>query len=195
MVLWREDNVAGNNRPTLISQLKFSKEFLEKLLSKLTIGNGRSIHLNAVPGRLKTRLDIMDLSMSEDDQPADTTPRDFLDVLLSRDKFSFKISWGKKNPADMSDDLKQKLQVTSKRLDAIAVDNEDMYLETGIKNFGFGYPLLIKRDVKDSKKLIIAPIFIWSLDLDKSNARNEWVISKNEDSPIKVNELLASGKR
>ena len=192
MVLWREDNVAGNNRPTLISQLKFSKEFLEKLLSKLTIGNGRSIHLNAVPGRLKTRLDIMDLSMSEDDQPADTTPRDFLDVLLSRDKFSFKISWGKKNPADMSDDLKQKLQVTSKRLDAIAVDNEDMYLETGIKNFGFGYPLLIKRDAKDSKKLIIAPIFIWSLDLDKSNAKNEWIISKNEDSPIKVNELLAS---
>ena len=187
-----EKQVSDNNPPKLISQLKFSKDFLEKLLSKLTIGNGRSIHLNAVPGRLKTRLDITDLSITEDEQKEDSIARDFLNELLTKDKFSFKISWNKKNQNDMSEDTKQKLHTVSRRLDAIVVDNEDMFLETGIKNFGFGFPLLVKPDVKDSKKIIIAPIFIWSLDIEKPNVKNEWIISKTEDSPIKVNELLVS---
>lgn len=176
----------------LISQLKFSRDFLEKLLSKLKIGNGRSIHLNAVPGKLKTRLDVTDLSITEENKKEDATARDFLNDLFTKDKFSFKISWNKKNQNNMSDDVKQKLHIVTKRLDSIVVDNEDMYLETGIRNFGFGFPLLVKPDIKDSKKVIIAPIFIWSLDIEKSNVKNEWIISKNEDSPIKVNELLVS---
>ena len=192
MVVKQEEKQSDNRSTKLISQLKFSKVFLEKLLSKLTIGNGRSIHLNAVPGKLKTRLDVADLAITEENKKEDTTARDFLNTLLTKDKFSFKISWNKKNLNNMSDDIKQKLHIVSKRLDSIVVDNEDMYLETGIKNFGFGFPLLIKPDIKDSKKLIIAPIFIWSLDIEKSNVKNEWFISKDEDSPIKVNELLAS---
>lgn len=192
MVVKQEEKQSDNRSTKLISQLKFSKGFLEKLLSKLTIGNGRSIHLNAVPGKLKTRLDVTDLAITEENKKEDATARDFLNDLLTKDKFSFKISWNKKNQNNMSDDVKQKLHIVTKRLDSIVVDNEDMYLETGIRNFGFGFPLLVKPDIKDSKKVIIAPIFIWSLDIEKSNVKNEWIISKNEDSPIKVNELLAS---
>ena len=143
-----EEKKLQDTSPKLISQLKFSKDFLEKLLSKLTIGNGRSIHLNAVPGRLKTRLDVTDLSI--DEKPDDSVANDFLHELLNKDKFSFKISLNKKNQNDMSEDTKQKLRTVSRRLDAIVVDNEDMFLETGIKNFGFGFPLLIKPDIKDS---------------------------------------------
>lgn len=190
MMANHEEKISDNKPTTLVSQLKFNKDFLEKLLGKLTVGNGRSIHLNAVPGRLKTRLDVTDLSI--DEKPDDSVANDFLHELLNKDKFSFKISLNKKNQNDMSEDTKQKLRTVSRRLDAIVVDNEDMFLETGIKNFGFGFPLLIKPDIKDSKKIIIAPIFIWSLDIEKPNVKNEWIISKTEDSPIKVNELLAS---
>ena len=165
MVVKYEEKISDNKTAKLISQLKFSKVFLEKLLSKLTIGNGRSIHLNAVPGKLKTRLDVTDLAITEENKKEDATARDFLNTLLTKDKFSFKISWNKKNLNNMSDDTKQKLHIVSKRLDSIVVDNEDMYLETGIKNFGFGFPLFVKPDIKDSKKLIISPIFILSLDI------------------------------
>ncbi|MDR2407585.1 MAG: DUF559 domain-containing protein [Bacteroidales bacterium] len=191
-----------------ISQLKFDRTFLEKMLSKLTVGTGRSIHLNAIPGKLKTRLDIMDLSISVEEQDLfadivseketkkklkeDKIAQDFLKILLTKDKFKFPISWDNKNLNKMTDDQKQALSIISKRLDSIVADNEDMYLETGIKNFGFGYPLLVKPDRKDPKKFVVAPIFVWSLDIEKSTRKNEWSISKSEDSPIKVNELLIS---
>ncbi|MCQ2581795.1 MAG: AAA domain-containing protein [Alphaproteobacteria bacterium] len=176
---------------SIISQIKFDKDFLEKLLSKLTIGNGRSIHLNAIPGRNHTRLDLFDLSVGEGNKN-NTLANNFLEDLLTKPKFKFSISWDEKSQTKMSEDEKSKLFDVSKKLDNIVADNEDMYLETGLKNFGFGYPLLVKPDKKDPKKIIIAPIFIWSLDIDKSNRRNEWFISKTEDSPIKVNELLVS---
>jgi hypothetical protein len=40
--------------------------------------------------------------------------------------------------------------------------------------------------------MVIAPVFIWSLDINKSNRKNEWILSRDEDSPLKVNELLRS---
>lgn len=157
------------------SQIKYNRMFMEKLLSKLTVGNGRSIHINAIVGNKKTRIDASDLPKISE----------FMEFIFSRDKFSIDISIDVENT---SDDEKH----TARRMDAIVADNEDMFLETGIKNFGFGYPLLIKKDAKDSKKFIVAPIFIWSLDITKSNRKNHWIISKNPDSPIKVNELLIS---
>jgi len=41
-------------------------EFLKRLKQKLQIGNTRSIHLNAIPGRLATRLDAYDLNNVQD---------------------------------------------------------------------------------------------------------------------------------
>jgi len=48
-----------------ISQIKFDKNFIKKLLEKLKVGNTRSIHLNALPGRSATRLDLFQLSMTD----------------------------------------------------------------------------------------------------------------------------------
>ena len=177
------------NNAIKISQIKFDKEFLTKLLSKLTVGNGRSIHLNAVPGRLKSRIDLFDLS-----QHATQTngALDFLNKLLTKDKFSFAIGWDEKSKTKMSYDEKDAIYQLSKRLDTIVSDNEELFLETGIKNFGFGYPLLVRPDSKNLNKIIISPVFIWSLDIKKSSIKNEWIISKSDDNPIKVNEMLIS---
>ena len=47
------------------SQIKFDKKFLEGIYKKLTGLVGRTpIHLMAVPGRLKNRLDLCDLSIA-----------------------------------------------------------------------------------------------------------------------------------
>jgi hypothetical protein len=42
-----------------------SKIFLQALQSKLKGGNARSIHLNALPGRFATRLDLIQLDLIE----------------------------------------------------------------------------------------------------------------------------------
>ncbi|MFC1644943.1 AAA domain-containing protein [Patescibacteria group bacterium] len=169
-----------------VSQIKFDKKFIKKLLNKLKVGNARSIHLNAIPGRSATRLDLFQLSKIEEG-----FPQEFIKTLLSNDSFSFPISYDKIDLGDLGEEEKKKLTLLSRRLDTQVIENNDNFLEFGIKNFGFGFPLLIKRDRNDPKKIIKAPLFIWSLDIERSyQNKNTWVIKKDEDYPIKLNELL-----
>jgi len=171
-----------------ISQIKFDKKFIKKLLDKLKVGNTRSIHLNAIPGRAATRLDLSQLSQIEEN-----FPKDFIDTLLNNDSFSFPISYDKIELSELDEDEKKKLTLLSKRLNTQVIENNDNFLEYGIKNFGFGFPLLIKRDKNDPTKIIKAPLFIWNLDIERSyQNKNTWTIKKEEDAPIKLNELLIS---
>ena len=186
------------------SQIKFDKKFLEGIYKKLTGLVGRTpIHLMAVPGRLKNRLDLCDLSIANVEPDLDlfsdtsktkkdTYAKKFLETLLTKDKFDFRFSWEDKKLTSMDAEIKDRLVIVGKRLDSMAIDNEDSFIDTGLKNFAFGYPLLVLPDKKDEKKTIVAPLFLWSLDIRKSNRKNEWIISKNEDSPIKMNEILMS---
>jgi len=171
-----------------ISQIKYDKNFVNKILEKLKVGNSRSIHLNAIPGNLKTRLDLYDLANVEQNMP-----KNFIDTILNKDIFSFQISYDKINLGKLNDEEKNKLQRISTRLNNIVIENDDSFLEFGLKNFGFGYPLLIKRDRKDPEKIIKAPLIIWHLDIERSfQKKNTWTIKKEEDSSIKINELLMS---
>jgi len=171
-----------------ISQIKFDKKFIKKLLDKLKVGNTRSIHLNALPGRAATRLDLYQLSQIEEN-----FPQDFIEMLLNNDSFSFPISYDKIDLGKLDEDEKKKLTLLSKRLNTQVIENNDNFLEYGIKNFGFGFPLLIKRGKNDPTKIIKAPLFIWSLDIERSyQNKNTWTIKKEEDAPIKLNELLIS---
>ena len=171
-----------------ISQIKFDEKFIKKLLDKLRVGNTRSIHLNAIPGRALTRLDLFQLSQIEND-----FPQEFIKTILNNDSFSFPISYDKIELGELDKDEKRKLELLSKRLNAQVIENNDNFLEFGIKNFGFGFPLLIKRDRNDPTKIIKAPLFIWSLDIERSyQNKNTWTINKKEDAPIKLNEPLIS---
>lgn len=171
-----------------ISQIKFDKNFVKKLLDKLKVGNARSIHLNAIPGNSATRLDLCQLESVNQDIPAG-----FIETILSNEAFSFSISYDKIDLGGIDEEEKRKLTLISKRLNTIVIENEDNFLEYGLKNFGFGYPLLIKRDRNDPEKIIKAPLFIWYLDIQRSyHNKNTWTIKKEEDSPIKINELLIS---
>lgn len=171
-----------------LSQIKYDKSFIKKLLDKLKTGNSRAIHLNAVPGRSATRLDLCQLG-----DISSKIPTDFIETLLSKEGFSFPISFDKVDLNKADEEKKNKLTLISKKLNNIVIENEDSFLEFGLKNFGFGYPLLIKRDQNDPTKIIKAPLFIWDLDITRSyQNKNHWTIKKEEDSAIKINELLIS---
>ncbi len=177
-----------------------SRVFLEALQSKLKGGNARSIHLNALPGRLATRFDIENLNLIE----AGLSER-FLNILLSKAHFEFKITFDKIDLNLLADEMHKKLGLVSKRLNSILIENEDYYKEHGTKTLAFGYPILIRRSTKDPEKIIKAPLFIWSLEAIKSKTKvNEWSIVRNmtpgadgklienDIHPVSLNEVLLS---
>ncbi len=150
--------------------------FLKALRDKLKGGNSRSIHLNALPGRLVTRLDLAGL-----DEIETGLARQFLDTLLTKAVFEFKLSFDAFDLNTISDEQQKRLGQLSKRLNSICNENEDNFKEHGIKTFGFGYPLLIKRSKTDNTKLIKAPLFIWPLEIVKSpNKVNSWSLLRNK---------------
>ncbi len=171
-----------------ISQITFEKSFIKSLLDKLKIGNRRGIHLNAVPGSSRSRLDLNDLDIIKSNKGLE-----FLNTLLTEEDFKFTINFDSIDLTKATETEKEKLYFVSRKLNNISIDNEDQFLDSGIKNFGLGYPLLIRRDSTDPTKVIKAPLFIWNLDIKRSNRKNnEWEITKTVDNPIRVNELLKS---
>ena len=153
-----------------------SKVFLQTLQSKLKGGNSRSIHLNALPGRLATRLDLKQLDLIEE-----KLSLKFLQTILTKASFEFKITFDKIDLNTVAQDSQKRLGLISKRLNSIIIENEDYFKEHGTKTLGFGYPILIKRSSKDPTKIIKAPLFIWPLDAIKSrNKVNEWSILRNK---------------
>jgi very-short-patch-repair endonuclease len=174
--------------------------FLKALRDKLKGGNIRSIHLNILPGRFATRLDLAHLNMIDP-----KTSHAFLHTLLSKSSFEFLINYDSINLNDITPDDQKKLGMLTKRLNSLHFENEDYYKEHGTKTFAFGYPLLIKRSKKDINKVIKAPLFIWPLEILKSTSKvNTWSILrnkvKNENGKIVdedihsvgVNEVLSS---
>jgi very-short-patch-repair endonuclease len=165
--------------------VQLNKKFIEELHQKLTFGNTRSILINALPGRQATRLAVSDLNIIEIE-----LAKSFLETLTTNKKAALNISIDFETDDDAK---KQKLAKVAKRLDSINYENDDIYKETGVETFGFGFPLLFAKHPKDQTKFILAPIFVFRLAIKQSTKRNnEWNILKNEDSEIKLNESLVS---
>ncbi len=123
-------------------------EFLINLNKKLKTGNMRSIHLNALPGRYATRLDFEKLNLVKNN-----LAEEFINTIFQKSKFSFKISFDNINLNDLIDDEQNELNFITKKLNGMFYQNNDNYLEHGIKTFGFGYPLLFKRNRADNNKI------------------------------------------
>jgi very-short-patch-repair endonuclease len=150
--------------------------FLKALREKLKGGNTRSIHLNALPGRFATRLDLAGFNTIDKD-----LSRKFLDLLLNKVNFEFDISFDTLRDSISNPEDNKKFSLLSKRLNSITIENDDNFKEHGIKTFGFGFPLLIKRSKLDSSKVVKSPIFIWKLEISKSSKKaNTWTILRNK---------------
>lgn len=163
--------------------MKLNKKLLQELQSRLNVGNKRGIHLNAIPGRSRYKLDLYQL-----EGITKGMPKEFIQGLLKHSQFSF--------PITIQSGLKQatpgqqaRFKQINQSFQHLINDTEATESERGINTFGFGYPLLIRRDRAD-KKLTVAPLLIWSLRIQRLHTVDTWEISRNDNDPIYLNEVL-----
>lgn len=166
--------------------MEITEKLLIELQNRLKVGSRRGVHLNAIPARSRYKFDLSRLSHIDKD-----LPKKFINSLLTEQPLKFKISW-KDNVPDLNslfeDDQAQLVKIT-KSFENLINQTAAIESEKGINTFGFGFPLLVRRDQSD-KKLTVAPILVWSLRIKRSKEFNTWVIHRDEDDPIYVNEVL-----
>jgi superfamily I DNA and/or RNA helicase/transcription elongation GreA/GreB family factor/very-short-patch-repair endonuclease len=166
--------------------MELTEKLLSELQRRLKIGNRRGVHLNAVPANSRYKFDINRLSHIDK-----KLPDNFIKALLSEQPLKFRISW-KDNVPDLNslfeDEQTQLVRIT-KAFENLINQTEAIEAEKGINTFGFGFPILARRDRVDNK-LTVAPILIWSLRIKRTKEFNTWEILRNEDDPIYINEIL-----
>lgn len=163
-----------------------TKKLLTELQKRLKTGSRRGVHLNAIPGNSLYKFDLQRLSNINKE-----LPNQFINSLLSELPLKFKISW-KDNISDLNDLDKEEqsaLVKITKSFENLINQTDTIESEKGINTFGFGFPLIVRRDQSDNK-LTVAPILIWSLKIKRTNEFNTWIIQRTEEDPIYVNELL-----
>lgn len=164
-----------------------NNEFLEKLLQKLKSSDARSIHLNALPSNY-SRIDIYDFVNINQ-----SLHLQFLNELLSKQNFKFSISIDANTSKNKTTEEKTLIDRLIKKLNSLYYDEQESEQQFGYNSFGFGYPLLIKRDVSSKDKIIKAPLFIWYLKIERDTRKsNTWHISRNEDLSVVLNPILMS---
>lgn len=166
--------------------MELTEKLLTELQRRLKIGNRRGVHLNAIPANSRYKFDLNRLSHIDKN-----LPDDFVKALLSELPLKFRISW-KDNVPDLNslfeEDQSQLVRIT-KAFENLINQTEAIESEKGINTFGFGFPILARRDRADNK-LTVAPILIWSLRIKRTKEFNTWEILRNEEDPIYINEVL-----
>jgi len=166
--------------------MELSRKIIEELQNRLKVGSRRGVHLNAVPGRSRYKFDLSRLKHINEN-----LPNDFINSLLEQLPLKFKISW-KENVPDLNSLFEQDqidLVKITKSLENLINQTDTIESEKGINTFGFGYPILLRRDRLDDK-LTVAPILIWSLRIKRTKEFNTWEVLRDENDPIYINEVL-----
>jgi transcription elongation GreA/GreB family factor/very-short-patch-repair endonuclease len=165
---------------------KLTERLLSELQRRLKIGNRRGVHLNAIPANSRYKFDLKRLS-----HISKTLPDNFIKSLLSEQPLKFRVSW-KDNVPDLNslfeEEQTQLIKIT-KAFENLINQTETIESEKGINTFGFGFPILVRRDKADNK-LTVAPVLIWSLKIKRTKEYNTWEILRNEEDPIYINEVL-----
>lgn len=170
-----------------------SIDLLKSLESKLKTANIRSPYLRANIGRSRNRIDFKSLELLNDDKNLVQT---FWEQLINAEQqgaVDLTLQISSKTAAEKNAEERFKKDVLITRLKNIHFDQEEDFLEHGTRSFGFGYPMLAIRSKLDKKRMILAPLFIWSLDIEPlPNNHNAYRISRNEDHPIQLNPQLTA---
>lgn len=166
--------------------MELTEKFLTELQRRLKIGNRRGVHLNAIPANSRYKFDLNRLSYIDKN-----LPDNFIKSLLTEQPLKFRISW-KDNVPDLNslfeEDQTQLIRIT-KAFENLINQTEAIESEKGINTFGFGFPIIARRDIVDNK-LTVSPILIWSLRIKRTKEFNTWEILRNEEDPIYINEVL-----
>lgn len=187
-----------------------NSEIFQAFQNKLKTGNRRGVHLNAIPGNSRYKFDLGRLS-----EIHKSLPEHFIIELLTQKTLNFKFSIHDKSgePSENNPEIIQeefineveeitdrKLspeQVRELALEKLSLSFENLIFqkeviqsEKGINSLGFGFPLLIRKDMDG--QITAAPILIWSVTVKPLNQLNTWEISRTEDDPIYVNQVLSN---
>ncbi|MDM8162186.1 AAA domain-containing protein [Labilibaculum sp. K2S] len=166
--------------------MEITEKLLIELQNRLKVGSRRGVHLNAIPARSRYKFDLTRLSHIDEN-----LPKNFINSLLTELPLKFKVSW-KDNVPDLNslfeEDQTQLVKIT-KSFENLINQTDAIESEKGINTFGFGFPILVRRDQSDNK-LTVAPILIWSLRIRRTKEFNTWEILRTEDDPIYINEVL-----
>ena len=166
--------------------MELTEKLLTELQRRLKIGSRRGVHLNAIPAKSIYKFDLNRLSQIDKN-----LPNNFIKSLLTELPLKFRISW-KDNVTDLNslfeEDQVQLVKIT-KAFENLINQTETIESEKGINTFGFGFPILARRDSADNR-LTVAPILIWSLRIKRTKEFNTWEITRNDDDPIYLNEIL-----
>lgn len=73
-------------------------------------------------------------------------------------------------------------------MENLVFQNDVIKSEKGINSLGFGFPILIRKDLDG--QISASPILIWPVNIQPQNELNTWGISRTEDDPIYMNEVL-----
>ncbi|WP_185146973.1 AAA domain-containing protein [Chryseobacterium echinoideorum] len=193
-----------------------SPEIFQAFQTKLKTGNRRGVHLNAIPGNSRYKFDLARLSEIQK-----SLPEHFIIDLLTQKNISFRFTVLNKkqepapeipkkdsiylyedenvppeenttaSPESIKENSRTKiLEKLSTSLENLIFQNDVIQSEKGINSLGFGFPLLIRRDLDG--QMTAAPILIWSVQMKPVNELNTWEISRTEDDPIYMNEVLVN---
>ena len=193
--------------------MNFTPDIFQAFQTKLKVGNRRTIHLNAIPRNSRYKFDLSRLSAIHQSMPE----RFILDLLTMQTvNFKFSIhdkpkttsetkttengiylndySTSKPKAKNSETDKEEaermlNLQKIASGLENLIFQNEVIQSEKGLNSLGFGFPLLIRRDQNDGQ-ISVSPILIWSVKIKPSPEMNTWEISRTEDDPIYLNEVL-----
>lgn len=168
-----------------------NKTVFTALQAKLKVGNRRGVHLNAIPASSRYKLDIARLSAIFKSLPE----RFILDLTTLRNvKFSFSIHDRQLTGKETAEELAKNEDALEKlvgSIETLIFQNEVIVSEKGVNTLGFGFPILLRRDMSDGQ-LTAAPILIWTVKMKPTTQMNTWEISRNEDDPIYINEVLVN---
>ena len=187
-----------------------NSEIFQAFQNKLKTGNRRGVHLNAIPGNSRYKFDLGRLS-----EIHKSLPEHFIIELLTQKTLNFKFSIHDKsgepsenNPEIIQEEfINEEEAITDRKLspeqlrelaleklslsfENLIFQNEVIQSEKGINSLGFGFPLLIRKDMDG--QITAAPILIWSVTVKALNQLNTWEISRTEDDPIYVNQVLSN---
>ncbi len=162
--------------------MKIAKELLKLWQNRLKVGNKRTVHLNCVPGKSSYKFDITKLDIVDD-----RLSQNFIEQLTTQLPLKYKCSWINER---IEEKEYKKLEKDRKSFQNLVNEVQSIKADKGVNSFGFGYPIITKKDSKDGK-LTCAPLIIWSLRIARNkDAVHSWTIERSEDDPIYINELL-----
>ncbi|RKW06285.1 MAG: DUF4011 domain-containing protein [Capnocytophaga sp.] len=187
----------------------FNKEIFDLFQQKLKVGNRRGVHLNAVVNNSRYKFDLSRLSTIFESLPE----RFVLDLLTLKNlKFTFslhdtpttnidereytivdtlEVPKPKKAPSDNKalEERTLLLEKLADGVDNLIFQSEAIFQEKGVNALGFGFPILARRDLSDGQ-ITVAPVLIWSVRIRPTSQLNTWEVSRHEDDPIYLNEVL-----